>query len=343
MIGILLSLLALAAPAGTDLPEEAAAPVPPGPIRVAGSSTVAPFALVVASSADGHAVVSQTGTTAGLAALCAEGQPVAFAGASRQVRPEEVTRCAEGSVATLVELELGLDGIVLVQGEKQRELSLTAHDLYRAVARTVPLGDGNCRLVPNRVRNWRDVRAALPDRPIMVLGPPQGSATREALIELAVRTGARAEPCLAALEREDEPAFLDSLRLRDDGAWVDTGGSDGAAAYALTRMPDAIGIFSFVHALKQEGLETLSFDGVHPTAATVADGRYTLVRRAYLYTTAGQLTRDPRVMRMVGAFRDPALVGPGGVLTAMGLVAGEEAGRARLIDTATGEDTPLRR
>jgi phosphate transport system substrate-binding protein len=342
---ILAGLLAAAPAAEAEAPVEAGAeeqsPLPSGPLRLTGSTTVAPFSLTVASTVATDIVVDPNGTTAGLAALCAETRPAALAGASRAIRPAERKACEAAGVATLIEIDLGLDGIVLAQKEGAGALPLTPRDLYLAAAREVPISEGDCRLAPNRAGYWSDVRADLPERRITVLGPPPTSGTRDVLEALALKAGARALPCMLRLEREDPEAFEAAMRLRTDGAWSDAGEADGAVAFALTRLPHAIGVFGLAHALSQEGIEALPFAGVHPTAGTIADGRYALARPLYLYTTTGQLTRDPRVVEVVKTFRDPASTGPGGVLTRMGLVPTGEAARAKLIDTASGEETPL--
>lgn len=315
--------------------------VPAGPLRLTGSSTVAPFSVVIASGVAGDVTVDQNGTAAGLAALCSGTGDAALAGASRRVRPEERRACDEAGIATLVEIELGLDGIVLAQSDTTEALTLGPRDLYLAAAREVPLSGTDCRLVPNKAQSWSDVRDDLPERRIVLFGPPPTSGTRDLFEEMALRPGARELPCLLEMERTDPAGFDRAMRLRTDGRWTDAGESDGAVAYTLTRVPHAVGIFGLAHALGQEGIVTLPFAGVHPNAGTIADGRYRMARPLFLYTTTRQLTSDPRVVDAVAAFRDPASAGPGGVLTRMGLVPTGEAAKAKLIDTATGEETPL--
>ena len=314
---------------------------PPPPLIVSGSSTVAPFALVAAGRLSGETVdVTATGTTAGLSALCDLRPGSAdLTGASRAITEDELAACLNAEVPTVIEVTLGRDGIVLAQAASQAEMALEPRDLYRALAARLP--DEACTMLPNRTRRWTEVRADLPDRPIRVFGPPMTSGTLEVFVREAIAAGARTEPCLAALERRDEDAFAATLALRSDGAWTQAGESDGAIAYAVTRLPGAIGVFGMVHAAPQEGLALLPFGGVHPNARTVADGRYPLSRPLFLYTTAGHLTRDPRVIEVVRAFTSTDAAGPSGRLTQMGLIAGAESGQARLIDTRSGTATPL--
>ena len=220
-------------------------------------------------------------------------------------------------------------------------MALTERDLYMALAERRPRGGGDCTLVPNRTRLWSEVRPDLPDRAISVYGPPPTSGTREVFSKQAIAVGARQEACLAALAVTDADAFDAALALRRDGAWVEAGESDGATAYALTRLPEAIGVFGIVHVTPQPGLALLPLSGVMPDAQTIADGRYPLARPLFIYTTAGHLTRDLRVIEVVRSFAADEAVGPEGTLTGMGLAPGQETGQAYLIDTGTKERTAL--
>ena len=343
MRGLLIAAAALFS-AGTAADEEApvqteaAVAVPAAPLRVTGSSTVTPYALVATSlAAGGDVFVEATGTGAGLAALCgAEAAPLA--GASRPIAAAELDGCAAFGIATVIEAEIGLGAISLVQSASSGPLALTLTDLYLASAARVP--DAGCRLVPNKARRWSDVREELPDRPIRLYGPPATSGTRDVLSDQGLAVGARRLPCLAALEARDADAFAEALGLRRDGAWIDGGESDGALAYALTRLPDAVGLVGRVHALAQEGLAQLSVDGVSATSETIADGTYPLARPLYLYTTADALTADPRVRPVLLASTADA-AGGDGPLSGMGLVARDGGARVRLISTANGTATPL--
>jgi hypothetical protein len=62
-----------------------------------------------------------------------------------------------------------------------------------------PFGRG-----PNRARTWADVNPALPPTPILVIGPPPTSGTRDAFVELAIEAGALKYPANQALMKADE-------------------------------------------------------------------------------------------------------------------------------------------
>ena len=349
LFGAALLAVSSAAGAAETAEDEAAARLlaPTAPLRVTGSSTVAPFALVAASRTENAKIsVETSGTTAGLAALCAARGPgqggAALAGASRPVRPAELDACSEAGVSTVVEVTLGQDALVFAQAADNEPLMLDAATLFRAVAARWPRSADDCTLTPNRVRTWADVSPSLPARPILVYGPPATSGSGETLSRLALAPGARAHPCLAALEEADPAAFAEALAVDTGGRWIATGESDGATAFALTRLKNAVGIMGLVHAQREEGLAILPFGGVPPTTDTIAAGQYALARPLFVYTTAGQLTGDPRVIDLVRALRDGDATGPDGILTKMGLASEAGAGSARLISTGTGEATPMR-
>lgn len=352
MLPILLATL-LGAVAPAPAPADEAAPITEAeaalirslePLPIQGSSTVAPFALVAggltgeAPGAATRIVVEAAGTSAGIAALCGvEAAPLVAA--SRPIGPSELADCAASAVTTVVEIEIGLGAIVLAQSAKAAPLTLTLSDLYYAAAAQVP--DDQCRMMPNRSRRWSDIRSDLPDRPINLYGPPPTSGTQGVLTTQGFAAGARINPCLADLEAVDPEAFEQALAIRRDGVWVDAGESDGALAYALTRLPEAVGILGRVHVSAQDGVVALPLNGITASAETIADGGYPLAHPLYLYTTARALTSDARVRPLALAFSRPEATGPDGILTGMGLVVNPAGSAARLINTEDGSATPL--
>src|SRR5262245_9034253 len=93
-------------------------------IRVVGSSTVYPFTTAVAEhfgNAGGGKtpVVESTGTGGGLKLFCAgvgEATPD-IANASRPIKKAEFEDCQKNGVTDIVEIKIGLDGIVLAQAK----------------------------------------------------------------------------------------------------------------------------------------------------------------------------------------------------------------------------------
>lgn len=315
-------------------------------VHMEGSSTVAPFALALSTMIKDEIdlEVVQNGTGAGFAALCGDhATETQMAGASRAVKPRELKICKNHDIETLVEVNLGLDGIVLAQSLKSRDMSLTARDLYVALAQRVPLSDTNCVLAMNRRSSWKEVRKGLPNRDIYVLGPPTTSGTRDAFIELAIKRGARTFPCLAELEKDSPEHFKAATELRQDGPWVDGGENDFAIAHTLTYVNEAIGIFGFSQLRQADNISPLSFEGVEPTREAIYSGDYTLGRPLYLYTTSENYMTIEDIPSVIDRFVSYEAIGVEGVLSGLGLIPTSKTGQQQLIDTTTGVRTKMDR
>ncbi|MEM9422681.1 MAG: substrate-binding domain-containing protein [Pseudomonadota bacterium] len=310
-----------------------------GQVAISGSSTVAPYSMALAGLLPDEITlnVDQSGTSSGISNLCIhKDAPVDIAAASRSIRREEIRRCFDRGINTLTETLLGLDGIVLAQSAKAKPLNLTSKDIYLATARVTPRGGGDCLMVTNRRKTWRDVRADLPNREILVIGPPVTSGTRDMLMTLMITEGARQIPCMRALEAQAPDRFAKALVFRNDDHWVDGGENDDAIAHALVHLKQAVGVFGFAHLGAVDGIAPVAFNGVEPTAKTIGTGEYKATRPLYLYTSGKRLADKPAVGHVLKHFFALDAIGPRGVLTGLGLVTGERVGERTVIDTATG-------
>jgi len=165
-------------------------------ISIVGSSTVYPFATVVAERF-GKATkfrapkVESTGSGGGLKLFC-KGVGVAtpdVTNASRRIKASEFENCQKNGVKDIIEVLIGYDGIVLANAKGAEPMELSRKDIYLALAKVVPGPDG--KLIENPNKTWKDVNPALPATKIEVLGPPPTSGTRDAFAELALEGGAK--------------------------------------------------------------------------------------------------------------------------------------------------------
>jgi hypothetical protein len=197
-------------------------------MRIVGSSTVYPFATVVAeefgrSSSFKTPIIESTGTGGGLKLFCAGVgvQHPDITNASRRIKQSEVDLCAENGVTALTEIKIGYDGIVLANSRKAAPMALTLRQVFVALAKEVPAPNGD--LVANPNQTWRDVDASLPAVKIEVLGPPPTSGTRDAFNELALEGGCKTFSEVAALKKKDKAQYKKicrsarSERRRDPG------------------------------------------------------------------------------------------------------------------------------
>jgi phosphate transport system substrate-binding protein len=174
-------------------------------ISIVGSSTVYPFATVVAErfgrNSNGFKApkIESTGTGGGLKLFCsgAGADTPDIANASRRIKQAEYDTCKASGVTDIVEVLIGYDGIAIANSNNAPLLKLSLKDIYLALAKDIPGPDG--KLIPNPNKTWKDVDAVLPATKIEVLGPPPTSGTRDAFAELAMGGGAKTIASLKAL------------------------------------------------------------------------------------------------------------------------------------------------
>lgn len=302
-------------------------------IRVVGSSTVYPFttavaeAFVNARSSRKAPVVESIGSGAGIRRFC-EGVGAQFpdiANASRRMTRKEYDRCEANQVGEILEIVIGLDGVALAESNQGPKLQLSKRDVYLALAAN-PLGK------PNTARTWRDVNPSLPAIPILVMGPPSTSGTRDAFVELMLAPGClEADPNAAKLKAEADPAPYDAecRRIRDDGPYVDKGENDNLIVQGLAQNPNALGIFGYSYLEEnQNRLHGVPVEGVAPSYASIADGRYPGARPLYLYVKKRHLKAVPGLKDFLALYA--TLWGPAGPLVKRGLIAAPEAMRAEM-------------
>jgi phosphate transport system substrate-binding protein len=318
--GLLICGLALAV-AGCD-----ADPAPQ--LRIVGSSTVYPFTVAVAEQfkrRDPQApapIVEATGTGGGIKLFCAGigGNHPDMVNASRRITTGELAACRRNKVGDIVELQIGLDGLVLAQSLAGRPMALSRRDVYLALAAD-PFGKG-----PNRARTWRDVNPALPAVRIEVVGPPPTSGTRDSFNELFMEAGCRSQPEMQALLARDPARFKLVCRLiRTDGAFVEGGEDDNLIVQRIASNPDAIGVFGFSFLdQNRDRIRGLALEGVEATQADISAGRYHASRPLFLYARAAQGASA----KFLREFSREAVWGPGGMLATRGLVPSDTATRA---------------
>jgi phosphate transport system substrate-binding protein len=285
------------------------------PISVVGPASVFPFAVAAGerfSLATGNEmpVVEPVGAEAAVALFCAGNgarHPDIVLAAGRLER-RDFGACGRGGVS-MSELRLGYQAVALAQNPGPAPLFLTRQQLFLALAREVPL-DG--RLVANPYRLWSDIDFALPVKPIEILGPPPGSPLRDNLVALLMAPAAAQIP---ALRGRPADAF------RSDGVFVELAENQAETRAQLARRPDAIGIFGFNYlAANAAGVHSVPIDGVPPSQASIADGSYALARPLQLYVKRAHATAIPGLMAYLDEMLSAAAGGPGGYLTARGLV-----------------------
>jgi phosphate transport system substrate-binding protein len=295
-------------------------------IWIVGSGTAHPFTIAVAKqvakAVGGPApVVEQTGTTLAFAYLCAgtsAGHPNA-ASVTRRMKKSEFDSCQKNGVAEIVEVPIGLDILVVAQSKAGPPMQLTLGQMFLALAKDIPDGEGT--LVANPHRKWSEIDRSLPDARIDVRVLPETSGTREALQVLFLQKGAQSIAELARLMARDK-ALRDRARtMRSDHPFVMVHEAHDVIARELVRNPNAVGVFGYRFLRANAAtLRGMKIEGVEPTEENVYAGRYSGGRKLYVYVRKSEIDAVPGLDRLAAEFMSSAALGPGGYLLALGFV-----------------------
>ncbi|MCA0434310.1 MAG: PstS family phosphate ABC transporter substrate-binding protein [Proteobacteria bacterium] len=295
-------------------------------IRIVGSSTVYPFTTAVAEqfgkTGGKTPIVESTGTGGGMKLFCAGvgvDHPDAT-NASRAIKKSEFEDCQKNGVTDIIELEIGFDGLTMANSKKGPKFTLTKQQIFQALAKQVPGADG--KLVDNPNKSWSDVDKALPNEPILVLGPPPTSGTRDSFVELVMEKGAEKFDSLAQLKKDDAKAFEVVWKsIREDGAYVEAGENDNLIVQKLEADPAAVGIFGFSFLEENSNqIQGANIEGADPTYENIASGTYKVARPLYVYIKKQHIGVVPGLDGFMAEYVSDKAIGEDGYLADKGLV-----------------------
>jgi len=326
--------LSLAACGGGDAPKtnsdskaENAASSNRDQIKIVGSSTVYPFATTVAenfgrTTSFKTPIVESTGSGGGLKLFCSgvgENHPD-ITNASRRIKASEVERCASNGINDIVEVKVGYDGIVLANSRKTDAMSLDLRDVFLALAKNVP--DGNGGLKPNPYKTWNDVNSDLPNVKIEVMGPPPTSGTRDAFVELGMEGGCNTFDWIKAMKKSDKDGYKALCHtLREDDGFVEAGENDNLIVQKLNANPNAFGIFGFSFLDQNaDSVQGSIVGGNAPTFENIASGDYPVSRSLYFYVKKDNVGKVPGIKEFLEEFMSDRASGEDGYLAEKGLI-----------------------
>jgi ABC-type phosphate transport system substrate-binding protein len=220
-------------------------------IYVVGSSTVYPFATVVAehfgkSSRFKTPKIESTGSGGGMKLFC-QGVGVKhpdITNASRRIKKSEFDKCQANGVKEIVEIKIGYDGIAIANSKAAPQFNLSRKDIFLALAKQIPdpKAPESGKLVPNPYSTWNEINPSLPAYKIEVLGPPPTSGTRDAFAELAMEGGCKQFSWIKQIKKDSKKAkkaadkeLAKQLKnkykaichgVREDGKYVEAGEND---------------------------------------------------------------------------------------------------------------------
>ena len=295
-------------------------------IHMVGSSTVYPFATTIAEkfglSGDFKTpVVEATGTGGGVKLFClgiGEKFPD-FVNASRGIEESEIKKCNENNVKQVIEIKIGYDGIVLAESSHiAKQFIITKKQLFLALANKIPL---NGELVKNPYHKWSDIDKSLPNKEIVIYGPPTSSGTRDAFVELVME-----KACSDISEFKKKYTNSKDLKrmcriIRTDGKFIEAGENDNLIVQKLKSNPDALGIFGFGF-LRQNGsiIRGIKIDGVMPNFDNIISGKYTVSRPLFIYLKKEHINLIPGMKEFVYEIINEDAIGEEGYLVEKGLI-----------------------
>jgi len=293
-------------------------------VQIAGSSTVLPYATIVAEAFGENTdfptpVVESGGSSAGLKKFCegvGEGT-LDIANASRQIKATEVEVCNANGVTDILEVRFGYDGIVFASEIAGNAFAFTPEDWYKALAAEVVI-DG--KLTANPYTMWNEVNPDLPAQEIMAFVPGTKHGTREVFEEKVVIEGCKTTGAaeIVKVERGDEKACS---ALRTDGRAVDIDGDYTETLARIASNKNGIGVFGLsFYENNTDKLQVATMGGVIPSTETVASGDYPVSRPLYFYVKSQHIGVIPGLKEYAEFFVSDELAGPDGPLAEYGMV-----------------------
>jgi len=311
-------------------------------LSLAGSSTVLPFATIIAEEMGKNPkfktpVVESGGSSVGKKGVC-EGigtQFIDIGNASSRMKASELEFCDKNGV-DLTEIKVGYDGIAVANSLEGYSLLITKADLGMALTAEVPAcyeGSGrnfNCDAwIPNPFKKWSDINPKYPNIDIRVYGPPTTSGTRASFAEMVNQKAyCGKEPIAkkASAARGDKKGKK-CRAMRTDGAYIEAGEQDNLIVQKLQEDPNAYGIFGFSYLDQNtDTLQSAIVDGTPATFELIASGDYAISRSLWFYVKHAHVGVVPGMDEYMKTWTKNW--GPDGILADAGMVPMPEAERA---------------
>ena len=257
-------------------------------LSLAGSSTVLPFARIIAEQLGKNPnfktpVVESGGSSVGKKGVC-DGVGTKFidiGNASSRMKTKELAYCEKNGVK-LTEIKVGYDGIVVANSKKGKVLNISKADLGKALTAKVAI---NGKMVDNPYKKWSDINPSLPNVEIRVYGPPTTSGTRASYAEMVNEKGyckkdAEAKAALKAAGMKAKKCRA----MRTDGAFIEAGEQDNLIVQKLNEDTTAYGIFGFSYLdQNSDTLQGAVISKTAPTFENIASNNYSVSRALYYY------------------------------------------------------------
>jgi phosphate transport system substrate-binding protein len=270
-------------------------------IQIAGSSTVLPYASIVAEAFGENfnfptPVVESGGSGAGQKRLCeGVGETTIDIANSSSIMKEETAKMCKETIGDFAEVRIGYDGIVFAARHSNKGFdAMTEEQLYHALKADSPY------------TNWSQIDPSLPDQDILVFLPGTKHGTREVFETKVMLAG-----CKAAGEFdktiEKKPAEKTCMKVRRDGLSIDIDGDYTETLASMEANRNGIGVFGLSFLLNNtESIYAATISGVEASTETIASGEYPISRPLQFYVKLAHIDVIPG-MKEYGLVSDPEL------------------------------------
>lgn len=302
-------------------------------IQIAGSSTVLPYAKIVAEQFGETytnfktPVVESGGSGAGIKEFCkgVGENTIDIANSSRPIKKDEVKSCVDAGVKDVQEVKIGYDGIVFATDAKGPDWALEAKDVHDALAAKV-VKDG--KLVDNPYTKWSEVNPQLPDWEIAAYIPGEKHGTREVFETKLLEAGCDKDAVKAAGVTDEKELTKTCVAVRKDGKAVDIDGDYTETLARIDSNKTGVGVFGLAfYENNADKLKVATVKGIKPSTETIASGEYPVSRPLFFYVKKAHLGVVPGLKEYVEFFLSDQMIGPDGPLAEYGLVAAPDAER----------------
>ena len=304
-------------------------------IQIAGSSTVLPFASIVAEEFGNtfpqfkSPVVGSGGSSGGLRQFCSGvgDNTIDIANSSRPIKSGEIESCKKAGVNQIIEVKLGYDGIVFASNTSKATYALKPYHVYAALAEKVP---AKGKMIANPYTHWNQIDPKLPKEAITLVIPASNHGTREVFQEKMVEAGCEAYDAIKALGDDERKKACTTFRK--DGRVVEIAGDYTETLARLKTSPNAVGVFGLsFYQQNRDRLKVATINGVTPSEATIVSGKYPVSRPLYMYVKGEHLKAISGLPQFVEFFLSPKVSGDNSKLDKAGLIPLNSAERTKVL------------
>ena len=287
-------------------------------VHIAGSSTVLPYATIVAEAFGENfdfptPVVESGGSGAGRKRLCAGvgTETIDIANSSSLMKEDEAIRCAEN--INFEKVQIGYDGIVFASRKETTGFEdLTPEQIFKAISHT------------STFTNWKEVDPSMPDRAIKFYIPGTKHGTREVFDKKVMIAGCKAVGMYEKLGKKG------CMKVRTDGLSVDIDGDYTETLASIETNPEGIGVFGLSFLLNNtDTIYAARMNGVEATTETIASGEYPVSRPLQFYVKLDHVGQISGLKEYIEFFVSDEIAGPDGPLAEYGLVSDPELAKTQ--------------